>query len=169
MTCCFIGHRRVENPTAVFEEVKKVVEALITQKGVRIFHFGSRSAFDDICYAVVTELQKAYPTLVKINYRCKSEYVVQKGERERLESVLRESCGRKVVLNEFEGWRMSDRVRNAGRASYVERNQAMIDESDYCVIYYKEEYQPEIGRKSGTKFAYQYIVRKKKNFINVAR
>ena len=30
------------------------------------------------------------------------------------------------------------------KASYVERNQAMINNSNYCVFYYDENYQPKI-------------------------
>ena len=62
----------------------------------------------------------------------------------------------------------------SGRASYVERNQAMIDNSDYCVFYYDEVYEPQIQKyskkscgfyqpKSGTKLAYNYAKQKKEN------
>lgn len=62
---------------------------------------------------------------------------------------------------------MSDRVFNAGKASYVERNQEMIDASDFCVVYYDPQYRPpkrkyskrsigEYQPKSGTALAYEY-------------
>ena len=63
----------------------------------------------------------------------------------------------------------------AGKASYVERNREMIDDSDFCVFFYIEEYKPEhdphrkTSGKSGTKMAYDYAVRKKKPIINVAK
>ena len=66
---------------------------------------------------------------------------------------------------------MSDRIWSAGKASYVERNQDMIDASDYCVCYYNEHYQPpkrkyskrdvfEYQPKSGTGLAYEYATYK---------
>ena len=66
----------------------------------------------------------------------------------------------------------------SGRASYVERNQAMINDSDFCVFYYDENYQPEIRKyskrsigyyqpKSGTALAYAYAKQKKKLILNV--
>ena len=30
---------------------------------------------------------------------------------------------------------MSDKVASAGQASYIERNELMINDSDYCVFY----------------------------------
>ena len=69
-------------------------------------------------------------------------------------------------------------ISAAGKAAYAERNQAMICESDICVFYYNENYQPErrkeskrsIGTyqpKSGTKIAYDYAVKQKKKIINL--
>lgn len=65
----------------------------------------------------------------------------------------------------------------AGKASYIERNIAMIDDSDFCVFYYDENYTPEtryfkrsIGyshHKSGAKLAYNYAKQKKKILINI--
>ena len=62
---------------------------------------------------------------------------------------------------------MSDRLWSAWKASYVERNQDMINASDYCVFYYNPEYQPpkrkyskrgvsECQPKSGTSLACDY-------------
>ena len=74
---------------------------------------------------------------------------------------------------------MSDRLWSAGKASYVERNQDMINASDYCVFYYNENYVPELKRPpkhnmllpsrrtSGTKIAYEYALKKKKEIINI--
>ena len=55
----------------------------------------------------------------------------------------------------------------AGRASYVERNQAMIDDSDFCVFYYDKNYTPLTQTNSGTKIAYLYAIKKKKIVINL--
>ena len=66
----------------------------------------------------------------------------------------------------------------AGKASYVERNQAMINDSDLCVFYYDENYKVDERKyskrsfttyqpKSGTWLAYDYAKQKKKEIINV--
>ena len=66
----------------------------------------------------------------------------------------------------------------SGKASYVERNQAMIDNSDYCIFYYNENYKPQPRKqskrdityyqpKSGTGLAYNYAKQKKKEIINI--
>lgn len=66
----------------------------------------------------------------------------------------------------------------AGSASYIERNYAMINASDYCIFYYDENYLPEYKRyskkgigfyqpNSGTALAYSYAKRKNKIIINI--
>ena len=68
-------------------------------------------------------------------------------------------------------------MEKAGKASYVERNQEMINKSDFCVIYYDENYLPprrknsrrdlfDYQPKSGTAVVYDYAVKKKKKIIN---
>lgn len=70
-------------------------------------------------------------------------------------------------------------MENAGRASYVERNQEMINHSKFCVVYYDENYLPPRRKnsrrnlfnyqpKSGTRLAYDYARKKEKFIINLA-
>lgn len=174
-TCCFIGHRKIRNQEEVQKKVEAIVRTLIVEKGVEEFHFGSRSQFDDLCHAAVTKLKAEYSNIVRINYRCKSEYVVKEEEREEMEKSWSQLLHREISLQGFEGERISDRVCNGGYASYVERNQEMIDDSDICVFYYQEGYTPEpnpyrrySSKKSGTELAYEYAVRKKKTVVNIA-
>ncbi len=173
-TCCFIGHRKVQDKEPVFSAVKTVIETLITEQGVRVFYFGSRSEFDDLCHLIVTELQGEYPDIVRVNYNRKSEYVVKKDDKARMEESWSRLLKTDVKLKDFDEGKISDKVMKAGKASYVERNQEMIDDSDFCVFYYTEGYTPEpnlhykTSGKSGTKMAYEYAVRKKKNIINIA-
>ncbi len=173
-SCCFIGHRKVQDKELVFSCVKNVIETLITENGIRAFHFGSKSEFDDLCHLAVTELQIEYRDIVRINYNRKSEYVVKKEEKSRLEESWSRLLKKDISLKDFDESKISDRVRNAGKASYVERNREMIDDSLYCVFFYNDEYKPEVNPnysssgKSGTKLAYDYAVRKKKKIINVA-
>ena len=57
-------------------------------------------------------------------------------------------------------------IMNAGRASYVERNYEMIDSSQFCIVYYDEQSAPTT-RKSGTKIALDYAIKKRKNVISI--
>ena len=49
----------------------------------------------------------------------------------------------------------------SGKAVYIQRNQEMIDNSKYCIVYYDEQNATTL-RRSGTKIALEYAVRKKK-------
>ncbi len=173
-SCCFIGHRKVKDRELVFLRVQRLVRTLITEKGVGVFRFGSKSEFDDICHLAVTELQSVYPDIVRVNYHRKSEYVVKKEEKAELEESRHRLLNQDDALKDFDAAKSSDRVQRAGKASYVERNREMIDDSDICVFFYREEYKPQSNPyyassgKSGTKLAYDYAVRKKKRIINIA-
>ncbi len=83
-----------------------------------------------------------------------------------------------ILLKGFEDSICPKGVSNAGIASYVKRNQAMIRESDICVFYYDENYLPKRRKmnkhsisdyqpKSGTAVAYEYAVSKNKKIINI--
>ncbi len=155
LSCCFIGHRKVQDKELVFSCVKQIVATLVSEKGVRIFRFGSKSEFDDICHIVVTNLQSIYPDIVRVNYNLKSEYTVRKEEKAKLQQRYSQILKKDVTVKDFDEFIISHQVINAGRASYVERNQDMISDSDYCVFFYMEDYKPETnphspsGGKSG--------------------
>ena len=69
----------------------------------------------------------------------------------------------------------SHKTKNtAGRAAYIERNYAMINDSDYCLFYYNKNYLPSQRKykkrcinyyqpKSGTAIAYKYAKQKSKH------
>ena len=171
-TCCFIGHRKIDKTPALVEKTTKVIQNLI-EEGVEIFLFGSRSQFDDLCHLIVSKLQEEYPNIKRIMYNCRSEYVVKKEEKEDLEEIWSKTLHQEVRLNDYEGGEMSDRLLRAGRASYVERNQDMINVSDYCVFYYSPNYKPpkrkvykdsgiEEQPNSGTHVAYEYAMQRKR-------
>ncbi len=82
------------------------------------------------------------------------------------------------LLEHYEDTYFPEHMENAGRASYVERNQEMIKKSAFCIVYYDENYAPPRRRnsrrdltdyqpKSGTRLAYDYAVKKKRQIINV--
>ena len=156
-TCCFIGHRNVAITNGLQRTLKELIEKLIVQENVETFLFGSKSNFDDLCLLLVSTMKEFYPHIKRIYVR--SVYP------ELSESYLQ------YLLTLYDETYMPKQAENAGRASYVRRNQEMIDRSDFIVFYYDERYAPKPVRQSGTKRAYEYAVRKnkeaKKKIINV--
>ncbi len=168
-SCCFIGHRKVEEGESVAKRVKEVVERLILEEGIDVFCFGSKSQFNDICHEVVTELKNIYPHIIRIAYTCRGEGCVLEKNREKLEAAYTYATGKQICFLGVEVEREYKDKYSAGRAGYIQRNQAMIEDSDYCVLYYREEYFPNGGKtKSGTEIAYKYILQKKKEYVNIA-
>lgn len=154
--CCFIGHRTVKDSDETVARLYKEIRKLIERDNVRIFLFGSRSEFNDLCHSVVTDLKKEYSTIKRIMYCCRSECACMENERESTSAFLSKMMKTDVELLGFEEERRSPKYLTAGRASYVERNKAMINDSDYCIFYYCDEYAPRSGGRSGTRIAYEY-------------
>ena len=151
--CCFIGHRNVKKTTELKEKLMNTVRWLITEKGVDKFLFGSKSNFDDFCQEVVKGLREEYPHIKRVYVRV---YYPELGEP---------YLG--YILRDFEDTYVPKGVENAGVARYVERNQAMINASDYCIFYYNPDYKPprrkyskrtvgDYQPKSGTALAFEY-------------
>ena len=149
-TCCFIGHREINVTDELKEKLCVVIERLITEESIDTFLFGSKSQFDDLCYDIVTEIKKKYSHIKRIFVRAKYPYIDESYEAYLLES--------------YEDTYFPKSLLGAGKASYVKRNCEMIDNSRFCIVYYKEDYTPK-SRKSGTKIAFTYAEKKKKNII----
>lgn len=163
-SCCFFGHRKINETPELIERLTSEIEVLITEKEVDTFYFGSKSEFDDLCHKVVTELKEKYPHIKRVYVRSAFQHIPDWYEDS--------------LLKHYEGTYFPEHMEKAGRASYVERNQEMINQSDFCVVYYDESYAPPQRKnsrrdltayqpKSGTKVAYDYAVRKKKEIVNV--
>ena len=164
MKVCFIGHKKIEKTEELRFFLKEIVVSLI-RKGATTFLFGSKSAFDDLSWEVVSEIKKKYPYIKRIYVR--STYP-------QIEKFYEE-----YLLTFYEETYYPTKIKNAGKYSYIERNYEMIDESTYCVFYYNEKYVPPLKgqtknkmllpsrRKSGTKIAYEYAIKKEKEIINL--
>lgn len=177
-TCSFFGHRKIGYNEKVEKKVKEIVENLIVYCGVRVFLFGSRSEFDGLCHLVVTQLKEKYQEIKRIAYTCKGETCILESEKNAWEKIYARLQKPGIVLLGVEEEFNHKTKYTAGRASYVERNQAMINDSDYCVFYYDENYIPERKKafpktsgnpqsNSGTALAYAYAKKKGKISINV--
>jgi len=149
-TCCFIGHREINVTDELKEKLRVVIECLIVDENIDTFLFGSKSQFDDLCYDIVTEIKKKYPHIKRIFVRAEYPYID--------ESYVA------YLLKSYEDTYFPKSVLGEGKASYVKRNCEMIENSRFCIVYYKEDYTPK-GRKSGTKIAFDYAEKKKKTII----
>lgn len=179
LSCCFIGHRKIEITEEYKQKLKNIVEDLIVNHNVLTFLFGSRSDFDYLCHLVVTELKEKYSNINRIAYTCKGESCILENERQKWERIYSSLQKGEVHLLGVEEEFEHKTKYTAGKASYVERNYAMIDDSDYCIFYYKKNYQPEMRKyskrnvscyqpNSETKIAYDYAKRKRKIIMNLA-
>ena len=164
MQVCFIGHRKIEKTGELISTLKLAVLALIN-KGATTFYFGSKSEFDSLSWEIVTELKKIYPSIKRVYVRSSYQFIDKSYE--------------KHLLKMYEETYFPPKVEKAGKYSYVERNYVMIDNLTYCVFYYNEKYNLSINgqskhntrlstkRKSGTRIAYKYAEKKKKEIINL--
>ncbi len=162
--CCFFGHRKIDKTPELIERLTKEIEVLITEKEVNTFYFGSKSEFDSLCLKIVADLKKKYAHIKRVYVRAAFPDISDSYE--------------KYFLEYYEKTYFLEKMRDAGKASYVECNQEMINKSDYCVVYYNENYTPprrknsrrdlvDYQPKSGTKVAYDYAAKKKKTIINI--
>ena len=176
--CSFFGHRKIEITEELKQKVKEVVEDLIVNHNVNSFLFGSNSDFNDLCHKVVTKLKEKYPNIKRIGYTCRSESCILESERKYWEDKYRKLGNQEIKLLCYEEEVEHKSKYTSGRASYVERNQVMINDSDYCVFYYDENYRPETRKyskrsigyyqpKSGTAIAYNYATKNNKVVINL--
>ncbi len=171
--CSFFGHRKIIDTNELRNRIKNAIVNLIEDFGVSVFLFGSRSEFDTLCHALVTELKNDYPHIQRRAYTCRSESCILENERAKWEEIYSYFEKRPVTLLGVEAEVEHKTKYTAGKAQYVERNQAMINDSDYCMFYYDPFYQPprrkyskraigDYQPKSGTQLAFDYANQRKR-------
>ena len=149
-TCCFFGHRTINETEELKSKLIKIIEKLIVDEKVDTFLFGSKSRFNSLCQETVTELKEKYPHIKRIYVRAEYPDI-----NEHYKDYLLES---------YEDTYYPEHIIGSGRAAYVERNYEMIDKSKFCIVYYDEPNAPTT-RKSGTKIALDYAIKHKKEVI----
>lgn len=165
-TCCIIGHRKIETTEKLVEKLNELVTHLVVNCGVKRFLFGSKSQFNDLCHKLITNAMQKYPEIKRINYTCRNEYCTLKEEKQHLEKVIEKIANDKIELLCFEEEFEHNNKWKSGKACYIERNQAMINDSDFCIFYFDDQ---TTLKKSGTAIAYKYAVSKKKNIFNLSK
>ncbi len=151
-TCCFFGHKTINETEELKLNLIEIIEKLIVEKSVDTFLFGSKSRFNSLCLDTVTVLKEKYPHIKRIYVRAEYPDISEQYKN--------------YLLEGYEDTYYPEKIVNSGRAVYVERNYEMIDKSCYCIVYYNEPNAPTI-RKSGTKIALDYAIKKCKNIISV--
>ena len=149
-TCCFFGHRKINETEELKSKLIEIIEKLIVDEKVDTFLFGSKSRFNSLCLELVTEIKEKYPHIKRIYVRAEYPDI-----NEQYTNYLLES---------YEDTYYPEKILNSGRAAYVERNYEMINKSQFCIVYYDEPNAPTT-RKSGTKIALDYAVKHKKEVI----
>ncbi|MEE0928270.1 MAG: hypothetical protein UIG59_03675 [Acutalibacteraceae bacterium] len=150
VTCCFLGHRVIKETEKLKTGLMEVIEKLITDEGVDTFLFGSKSRFNSLCLELVTKLKQKHPHIKRV-------YV-------RAEFPIIDDDYKAYLLRSYEETYYPKKILNAGRAAYIERNFAMIDKSHFCIVYFEEGELP-VNRKSGTKTALDYAIKRDKEVI----
>ncbi|MCQ2461954.1 MAG: hypothetical protein MJ177_00940 [Clostridia bacterium] len=162
-TVCFIGHRKINDTPELRQHLQSLLLQLI-ESGTVNFIFGDNSAFNALCYEIVTALKEEHPQIKRIFYR--------KNYEDADDYTMR------FLLSGYEESICPKGIGRAGKAGYTERNQAMIIESEICVFYYDESYLPsrcknnrhnstDYQPKSGTALAYAYALQKRKRIFNM--
>jgi len=153
-TCCFFGHRTINETDELRTKITEAVERLITEEKVDTFLFGSKSRFNDLCLELVTELKEKYPHVKRIYVR--AEFPVINEEY------------KDYLLKSYDDTYFPEKIIGSGSVAYVERNYEMINQSKYCIVYYDEQNAPTT-RKSGTKIALDYALKKGREVINLTK
>ncbi|MBE6650647.1 MAG: DUF1273 domain-containing protein [Ruminococcaceae bacterium] len=149
-TCCFFGHRTIKETEELKNKLRDAVEKLIVEENVDTFLFGSKSRFDSLCLEIVTKLKEKYPHIKRIYVRAEFPTI--------------DDSYKAYLLKSYEDTYYPSKIIGSGKAVYIERNYEMIDKSLFCIAYYDEDYIPK-KRKSGTKIALDYAIKKKRNTI----
>ena len=149
-TCCFFGHRTINETEELKLKLNEIIEKLIVDENVDTFLFGSKSRFNCLCLELVTKIKEKYPHIKRVYVRAEYPYISEHYKN--------------YLLETYEDTYYPKHIIGSGKAAYVERNYEMIDNSQYCIVYYDEQNAPTT-RKSGTKIALDYAIRKQKHII----
>lgn len=165
MNCCFIGHKKITITNELKSKLNRILIVLINRYKVDTFLFGDRSEFNDFSLDVVKTLKNIYPYIKIIKYPSNDWYKGQEKENVEFNKI--------VLKNEIIDFDEYVYLNYYGKFSYVQRNEKMIMDSDYCVFYYNKNYVAQhrykigVARKSGTQVAFDFAKKHKKKIVNL--
>ena len=147
-TCSCFGHSDVDITDDLIARTRIEIDKAI-EDSVRIFLFGGRSDFDDLCYDLVTEKKNANPQLNIKRVFCFA-----------LDKQLRKPP-RWYVPKEYEALECPTKDFDYWYTAIYYRNLAMIDQSDLILFWVEER------ENSGAYKTYRYAVKKHKRIVNL--
>ena len=148
--CCFVGNRKIDITEELENRIYSIIFKLILEENINTFLFGSKSEFNSLCYEKVSKIKEKYPKINRVYVRAEFPEI-DEGYQD-------------YLLKYYENTFFPENILKAGKAVYIKRNFYMIDESEICVFYYNENDLPK-NRKSGTKIALDYAIKKHKKII----
>ena len=151
-TCCFFGHRTIKGTEALKSKLEEIIERLILEENVDTFLLGSKSQFNSLCRQCLAKYKEKYPHIKRIYVRAEYPYISEDYKN--------------YLLERYEDTYYPKQILGSGKAAYIERNYEMIDQSRICVVYYNEANAPTT-RKSGTKIALDYALKRHNKIIAV--
>lgn len=151
-TCCFIGHREINETEELKSKLNEIIEKLIVDENVDTFLLGSKTDYNSLCLELVTQIKEKYPNIKRVYVRAEYPYI--------------SDDYKKYLLESYEDTYYPEKIMGLGRAVYIKRNYEMIDKSHFCIVYYDDQNAPTT-RKSGTRIAPGYAINKGKEIIIV--
>ncbi len=80
-TCCFFGHRQIEDADKLRMSLYTLAERLITERNIDTFLFGSKSKFNSLCHETVSLIKEKYPHIKRVYVRAEFPYIDKDYER----------------------------------------------------------------------------------------
>ena len=146
--CSCFGHSDVDITDDLIARTRIEIDRAIDD-GVRIFLFGGRSDFDDLCYRLVTEKRSANPQLNLKRVFCFP-----------LDKQLRKPP-RWFIRREYESYDCPMKHFDYWYSAIYYRNLAMIDQSDLILFWVEKR------ENSGAYKTYEYAAKKRKRIVNL--
>ncbi len=147
-TCSCFGHSNVNITDDLIARTRMEINKAVAD-GVRIFLFGGRSDFDDLCYDLVTEKRNAEPQLEIKRVFCFA-----------LDKQLKKPP-KWFIRKEYEGLECPRKDFDYWYTAIYYRNIAMIDRSDLILFWVEKR------ENSGAYKTYLYAVKKRKRIVNL--
>lgn len=165
-TCCIIGHRKIIDNFENFKsKIWKCLINLIENQKISVFKFGFYGEFNDLCYNILSSLKLKYLHIKLVLYSLNNEIAFTFEEAESYK-IKYEKQNKKFTYKCFDEIVYLNNVDETKfKYACVLRNKKLIDESDFCLIYFRENYFLPNNRNSGTKIAFDYAKKENKNII----
>ena len=155
-SCCIICNRKIDDLKKY--EIRNKLIYLIENFNISIFNFGFYGEFNDLCYELLVELKNRYSKIKLVLFSLNNEIAYTFDEVDRVKKKpFSNKCFDEIIY-------LEDVDETKFKYACVLRNKKLVDESDFCFIYYKESYSLPNNRNSGTKIAFEYA-KKQNKFI----